>query len=303
MGESRRTTHSEVAACSSLARHLGAVACDMPVPRPTDLPDFKAPPIDEVAIGVQLIAPIERFVDPHTGLFWQSVKDRYPRAESHQRVEAVPQPLAADGAMSAPFGFPFSASAGSRTFLVALDDSALLQIQNNRFFRNWRRRDDDYPHFESLSTNFIDEFEAFRAFLTKEGLSEKPIGLFEVSYINWVTGLKMSEFLRPGAAVDLDTVGLERWPDNQHWQAVYECRDGTQRPIARLSAQCAPAARTTTTGIEQGTQFAFTFSCPGSPIIERDRIPELLLAAQRFIVRSFTQLTTPLAHERWQRLQ
>jgi len=273
------------------------------VARPIDLPDFEAPPIDEVAIGVQFVSPIDGFVDPHAGLFWQSVKDRYPRAESHSRVEALPQPFTALPNFASPFGFPFSPSAGSRTFLITEDDAYLLQLQNNRFFRNWRRRQPDYPHFEALSESFLEEFSAFRAFLQREGLQEKPIGLFEVTYINWITDLTMPQFLRPAAAVDLETDGIDKWPENQNWQAVYECKGGSKDAVARLATQCAPAARTTDQGVEQGTQFAFTFSHPGAPVIDAERIPDLLISAQRYIVRSFTQLTTPSAHKTWQRIQ
>jgi uncharacterized protein (TIGR04255 family) len=273
------------------------------VDRPSDLPDYRNSPIDEVAIGVQLISPIAGFVDPHAGLFWQLVKERYPQAESHPRVETVSAGLAPQTLGAPPFPFPFSGSAGSRTFLVSQDGSYLLQIQNNRFFRNWRKRDPEYPHFDALSNDFLDELAAFREFLSSEALEAPPIALFEVTYINWITDRSMRDFLLPAAAAELDTETIGSWPINEAWQAVYQCVDGSGQAVASLSAQCAPAARTTASSIQQGSQFAFTFSYPGKPELPVEMIPELLQQARRYIVRSFTQLTTPGAHEHWQRIQ
>jgi uncharacterized protein (TIGR04255 family) len=272
--------------------------------RPTDLPDYERPPIDEVAVGVGLVSPIGGFVDPHAGLFWQRVKGRYPNAESHPRVETLPAAFADSVASSQPVPFPFSASAGSRTFLISGDDSYLLQVQNNRFFRNWRRREAEYPHFDALSTDFLSELKEFRSFLTDEGLKESPISSLEVTYINWIPDLRMEELLLPAAAAKLETDSMAAWPRNQSWQAVYECRDDdSENVVANLIAACAPAARTTLTGVEHGVQFAFTYSHPGRPAVGTDEIPELLTKARRYIVRSFTQLTTDEAHKHWLRIQ
>jgi len=274
------------------------------VHRPADLPDYEVPPIDEVAIGVQLVSPIEGFVDPHAGLFWERVKDRYPKAETHPRVESMPQPFALNPNLPPPLSFPFSPNAGSRTFLISDDDAYLLQIQNNRFFRNWRRRQEqEYPHFDELASDFQADLLVFRSFLADEGLRERPIGLFEVTYINWIADLAMHEFLRPASNTDLDTDGIRPWPETQTWQAAYGCTNETGDTVARLNVQCASATRTTESGFEQGTQFAFTFSEPADPVIDEQSLPELLTSARRAIVRSFTQLTTEPAHERWRRLQ
>lgn len=68
---------------------------------------------------------------------------------------------------------------GGRTFLLSGDGEYLLQIQNNRFFRNWRRRVDAYPHFDDLAATFRSDLALFQSFLEEAKLQAQPIALFE----------------------------------------------------------------------------------------------------------------------------
>lgn len=271
--------------------------------RPADLPDFARPPIDEVAIGVQLASPIGGFVDAHAGVFWERVKDRYPSAENNPRIEAIVEPLGCPWPpMPQSLTFPMQ-QVGGRTFLLSGDGEYLLQIQNNRFFRNWRRRVDEYPHFDDLAATFRSDLALFQSFLEEAKLQAQPIALFEVSYINWITDLPAATVLKSAAISRLETAGLSEFPQNQSWQGMYPFADPDGTPVARLAVQSAPAMRATPAGFEQGLQLALTFGAPGTPFVAEPSIPTLLEAARRCIVRAFAQLTTDDAHEHWGRKQ
>jgi uncharacterized protein (TIGR04255 family) len=272
--------------------------------RPHDLPDFARPPIDEVAIGVQFVAPIGGFVDAHVGIFWEQVKKLYSSAESHPRVESLIEPLGSSWhQMPQALSIPLQQAAGARTFLLDEEGEYLLQIQNNRFFRNWRKRDEEYPHFEDLATAFQRDYSLFQSFLQEEKLQVTPIALFETTYINWITDLPIANVLKSAASAHLETAGVSDLPQTQTWQASYGINNAEGDPMARLNVQSAPAVRVAPAGFEQGLQLALTFSAPGTPTVPELSVPTLLEAARRCIVRSFAQLTTGEAHEHWGRRQ
>jgi uncharacterized protein (TIGR04255 family) len=292
--------------------HQVAVALIVPVgfqdvPRPADLPDYERPPIDEVAIGVQFAAPIPGFVDAHTGVFWQRVQNAYPKADAQPRIELPPGALQPIGATPSPFPLDIQKLLGSphggRTFLVSDDDAYLLQIQNDRFYRNWRRRDAPYPHFDDLAEEFRAHYASFRAFLDDERLSAPPVRHVEVSYINWITDLAMTEFLKPGGPVTLKVIGVDERPQDQTWTARYVVRDAHSQPTAHLIAQCVPAVRPGEPAPMPGSQMSLTFLMPWTESPTETALEDILAMGRNVIVRSFTDLTTPAAHEHWGRTQ
>jgi uncharacterized protein (TIGR04255 family) len=273
------------------------------VPRPPDLPDYERPPIDEVAIGVQFVMPIAGFADAHAGVFWQTVISEYPKVEPQPRVESPPEVLD-QPAGTIPLPFPlFTAPHGARTFLISEDDAYLLQIQNNRFYRNWRRRDEAYPHFDELEHAFRSCYASFSEFVSAEGLSQPVVRQIDVTYINWITDLTTAEFLRPGEPVDIDVPGVDTRPEDQSWSARYLVRDADHQPVGRLHVQCVPGMRATESGAARGVQMSMTFLAPCSAPPTDEALESLLAQGRNAIVRGFTKLTTPAAHEHWGRTQ
>lgn len=273
------------------------------MPRPPDLPDYERPPIDEVAIGVQFAAAVPGFADAHAGVFWQQVKAAYPKVEAQPRIESPPEVLDQPAGVF-PMPFPlFTATNGARTFLVSEDDAYLLQIQNNRFYRNWRRRDAPYPHFDDLGSSFSSDYASFRAFLAEEALPPPVVRQVDVTYINWIADLTVAEFLRAGEPVDVDITGVEARPQDQTWTARYLVRDAEARPFARLHVQCIPGVRIEGGHPVQGSQMSLMFLVPCTDSPSDSVLDDLLAEARNVIVRGFTDLTTPAAHSHWGRIQ
>lgn len=274
------------------------------MPRPPDLPDYERPPIDEVAIGVQFSPPIQGFADAHTGLFWQRVKPAYPKAETQVRIESQPevfdQPPGVISMLPQQF---FATPQGARTFLISEDDAYLLQIQNTRFYRNWRRRSDPYPHFDDLERDFRSDLTAFRKFLAAEGLPSPVIRQIDVTYINWIPDMPATDFLRPGAPVTVDVTGLDHLPEDQTWIARYLVRGAGGQPTGRLHVQCVPAVRAADAGPVQGAQMSLVFLVPCAEPPSDDALERILADGRDAIVRGFTELTTAVAHEHWGRVQ
>ena len=110
--------------------------------RPSDLPDFGRPPIDEVAITLQFRERAAGYTDAHAGLYWQTDKDAYSRVELHPRVAPIMETLEESAPASRTFQIELPVQPlGGRTWLVGRNDDYVVQIQNDRFIRNWRKRE------------------------------------------------------------------------------------------------------------------------------------------------------------------
>jgi uncharacterized protein (TIGR04255 family) len=272
--------------------------------RPADLPDYARPPIDEVAIAVHFAAPIPEFEDAHAWLFWQSNKQKYPDISAHPRIIGVLEDLDEGAPAMQELTLPFPPQ-GGRTWLVSQDDVTVVQVQNDRFVRNWRRRADEYPHFGALVKEFWTDYRAFRSHLEREGLKPPQVQQVEVTYINWISDLPMSSFLRVGHSAHLEVNGVDRLPSDQTWFARYGVRNADGQLYARLRVQCAPAVRNPPGGEpEAGIQYALTFVAPfPSDDADDDVVHNRLFDGSYTIVRSFTALTTREAHDAWGRTQ
>ena len=120
--------------------------------RPTDLPDFSAPPLTEVVFGVQFNS-LEKFTTAYVGRLWQLFESEYPVAEEHSPIMPVFETFGQ--AMPLMGGMAFSPSSlpgMPRSFLLNVGRTKVLLIQPDRFLHNWRKMadGDEYPRFERI---------------------------------------------------------------------------------------------------------------------------------------------------------
>ncbi|MEN8132936.1 MAG: TIGR04255 family protein [Pseudomonadota bacterium] len=100
---------------------------------------FKKPPINEVVMSTYFNPLIHGLRNEHIGLFWHSVKETFPYVSQHPPVGGMDITMGQDI-------FPMP-----RYWMIAADDINLIQIQKNAFMFNWRRREDDYPHYDTMT--------------------------------------------------------------------------------------------------------------------------------------------------------
>lgn len=118
------------------------------------------PPVNEV-VGGLLFDPVPGLDPLVMGLFWQTVKDRYPSRQFQPALSDQP-------------GIVFGGTAPIRVWLIAPTDDFLIQVQADRFYLNWRARGGTYPRCndhdrdEGILSRLIHEFEHFRAFCSME---------------------------------------------------------------------------------------------------------------------------------------
>jgi uncharacterized protein (TIGR04255 family) len=271
--------------------------------RPANLPDFRNPPVDEVAIGVQF-APISNLYDIHAAIFWQKIRSEYPRVETQPRLEgqiesespAVLQPISVQ--------FPSSGPQQSRTWLINKSDDYLIQIQNIRFVQNWRRRDSPYRHFEALWDLFSGHYRAFKETLHVEGIEQPFVQQVEVTYINWITDLETAQFLRSADAARIVANNRRVEPEQHFFNSRYRLDNGGPA-IERLYVQCQPAIRPM--GPQgpnaQGIQLALVYKAANVEGLSDDDIETYATDGRATIVNAFAELTTQQAHNVWGKIE
>lgn len=123
---------------------------------------LKAPPIVEVVCGF-FFSPITG-LDPITiGKYWAEHKEKaghppFPKKQLMPPVTDRPSFVLGDGV------------GPLRCWLVSESEEYLLQIQPDRFYFNWRKREGEYPHFntrdgkDGVLARGLREFEEFGKF-------------------------------------------------------------------------------------------------------------------------------------------
>jgi uncharacterized protein (TIGR04255 family) len=273
--------------------------------RPADLPDFSAPPLTEVVLGVQFDS-IERFLSPHLGLVWERFKAKFPRVEEHTPLAPMFETFGAPPQFVP--GFSLQVMSGAempRVFFVNDDRTQLLQVQRDRFLHNWRKVNggDGYPRFERMLETFEDGLRTFAEVIDREKLGVVRANQCEVSYINQIPvppgeGIfGLIKKVSPGFAAETQLEELGN-PEDVRTLLRYVLRDGG-KPVGRLLVAAEPARRPDGTTILQVTltargQPAGPSFADVSRFLEKGRIA---------VVRGFTQLTSGAMHELWERTQ
>jgi uncharacterized protein (TIGR04255 family) len=251
-----------------------------------------------VVFGIQF-KPVGTFKTAHLGQYWHGIKDRFPESEDQQPInhKIEPQTLAPLPNLQTivEFEFPFP-----RCWFLNDTGLELVQVQKDRFLRNWRqlKGDEIYPRFDHLFTEFKREWGVFRDFLGKKKLGEPKIDQCELSYINhvWVGAQweppDLSEIFSfwkyEGEKVFLpnpEAVSLAfHWPmpdsrGRMHAIVNHARRqpDGKFIIVLDLTARGAPDSA------------------------DLDGITRWFHLAHEWIVQGFTDLTTKSMHERWGR--
>jgi uncharacterized protein (TIGR04255 family) len=275
-----------------------------PRPRPAELPDFADPPVDEVVIGLMFM-PVGGFSTNHVAKYREAVKHDFPGLQYQPRLMVQLENLAAEpfGAQL-PIGLltPQAFQPAQRTWLVAGDDQRLLQLQEDAFLSNWRRRNDPYPRFELLLQDFWSRFALFRSQLSSDSVIPLQIQQLEVSYINWVPfeTSSLDDWFQPAKSSYVPTGADTLRAEHLAWNASYVIRDEGVS-VARMHARQMEALRTGPGVPHLGAQLELTYRAPLAPGASDDEIIDRAFQARDKIVWAFTGLTTDEAHTRWGR--
>lgn len=126
---------------------------------------LEEPPITEVVCG-SFFKPVPGLDPVSLGSFWKARQKEFPRRE----FKAPIAPASLEG-----IELNFGPDVGPlRTWLISKDDVFIIQVQHDRFYMNWRVRQDAYPRFNDWGSNrgllslFMEKHEAFERFCSDE---------------------------------------------------------------------------------------------------------------------------------------
>ena len=265
-------------------------------------PDFTDPPVTEVALSVGF-NPLTRYANAHGGLFWQRFAETFAKVEEHPAFSLPPVKELPDAPQQIEI---VDGPPPIRTWLIAEDDSELLQLQRDIFAHNWRKTGptQEYPRYESVRSRFQEYFRAFAEFVQERDLGVLEPNACEVTYVNHIP---VGEHLRTSG--DLQELLLSwSWPHTTflpkpneiRFSAQFVIRDDNDKFVGRLIVDGKPAYRRS----DRSGIIVLSMTARGMPLGKGfDGVLGFFDLGREWIVRGFTDLTTPNMHKVWGRIR
>jgi uncharacterized protein (TIGR04255 family) len=270
----------------------------------TTFPEYDHPPVTEVVLSVQF-ETLPRLKGPLVGLLWTRFRDRFPESEEHPPLPSVVETFGVNiQEMNVQFELMDSMPA-MRTWFLTEPGDQLLQVQQDRFVHNWRKRAeaDEYPRFDNLASSFREELIEFARFIDEEGIGEIAFTQCEVTYVNHIVGGEdwnihehPERLLRVWSGKYSDE--FLPAPEDARVAIRYVVPGQDGNPLGRLHIAANPAFLVR----DKKPVMVLTLTSRCKPIGQGlDAANSALNIGHEWIVRGFTSITTQEMHEVWGR--
>jgi uncharacterized protein (TIGR04255 family) len=274
-----------------------------------NLPKFIHPPVVEVALSVQF-QPVLGFTAAHIGLIWNKFRDRFPSVEQHVPIASlIERKGVSNRQLAEQFIFSPEANLTPRLWMINKSSDQLLQIQGDRFIRNWRKYhapEIKYPSYaEGIRPAFQADFKQFTDGLIQLGLPELNVEQCEVTYINHIhSNAVWSDPFQPGrvfkgwSEIFPTLTGLK--PEGLDARVRHEMLDKDGNFVGRLHIEMGSALQTA----DKKPLFVMQMVARGKPNGSNiEDVMSFMDKGHESIVRSFAELTTAAMHDVWGRTQ
>jgi uncharacterized protein (TIGR04255 family) len=263
------------------------------------LPRFENPPVVEVALSVQFDRL--NLSMAQLGLVWQKFRDRFPVVQEKPEIDSVIESFGPRKKVASDVRFEVRAVSAPRLWFVDKSGNELIQVQRNRFVRNWRKTPGtpEYPSYDRLREDFVADWERFEVFVTDECNATLVPNQCEVSYVNSVENANPGQLkgvlaLMSGACSDayLDD------PEDTELTLRYQLKNKSEPPWGRLHITAASAIRAT----DEQPVVRLSLTARGAPPTQDTAgVMKALDAGHESVVRGFASITTPEMHDVWKR--
>jgi uncharacterized protein (TIGR04255 family) len=268
--------------------------------RPSDLPDYENPPLNEVLLSLQFAQP-KGFGNIYAGLLWQQFKDKFPKYQEQPSIPPVFEVFGPNPATTPPFQISMGVPSLRYWFF---NENEVIQVQSDRFIHNWRKTEseEEYPHYELIQEKFRKAISIFETFLRDNSLGELRPNQCEIAYINQIdlpddmnpheNLQKIFRFLNE-SLVPVSSLKFE----DSNIQMRYIIEDGNEK-LGRIHIHIMPALRIT----DQKPIIQLSLTVRGKPKEETiESVFNFFDQGRSLIVKSFDSLTTPEMHVRWRK--
>lgn len=263
-------------------------------------PNFIKPPVIETVLSVQFES-LQEFSTIHFGLFWEKVRNRFPETKDHPALAPMIE-LQHDAVSGARMRFEAVDSfTPQRLWLLDKKNTEMVQLQNDRFIKNWRRVDEnEYPrYFGSIKPAFERDFNEFKDFIAHEGLGEIKVNQCEVTYVNHIVADEGWSDLDEIAKIfsiwkEAEIGEFPGKAEDYAWRSRYPILDSKREWIGRLHVDIQPALRLT----DNKPMYVMTLTARGMCGEGFDFFD----IGHESIVKSFKNLTTPNMWKIWKEI-
>jgi uncharacterized protein (TIGR04255 family) len=271
------------------------------------LPRFARPPVVEVALSVML-QPITEFKAAHVGLLWSDLRKRYPKTSDQPPLESpIEQEAEPRRLMTPSLQFEPLTALRLRTWFLNEEETDLLQVQNNRIARNWRRASitAPYPSYPNIREPFEKDIKLIDAFLRNNELGQITPLQCEVAYVNHIVAGEgwqhHGDLNRVFVNWSPSAGGFLPAAEDAQFTSRYVIRDGKDF-LGRLHVSMQSAYRPGESGTPDTAIFVLNLTARGKPMGSGiDGALKFLDLGHEWIVRGFAELTTPTMHGIWGR--
>jgi len=255
------------------------------------LPSYKNPPVNEVVCGMRFHTPNKLFI-PHIGSLWEKFRNDYPSIRHAMPIASAKGELTIDLATGAPL---------PRVWFINKSDDQLIQFQIDRFYFNWRKREQDYPRYENVIKNFENVMNSVKNLFDEFEFGElKPIE-YELSYINHIPKGQGWNTIDDLPKIFSDYVWRETKerflpkPKRVGWNKQFSLPENK----GNLNVSLKQATRTE----DKVPLFVLELKTLGifDETAKIEEFREWFDLAHEWIVRGFNDLTTPEIHKIWER--
>ncbi len=253
-------------------------------------PSYKNPPVNEVVCGMRFHTP-DKLRIPHIGLLWEKFHTDYPIIQHAPPITSVKGEMLVDAATGMPL---------PRVWFINKSDDQLVQFQFDRFYFNWRRRQNDYPRYDHVIKNFESVMNNITIFFDEFEFGELTPIEYELSYINhiskgqgWNTVDDLPKIFSDYAWEKTKKRFLPK-PEKVAWQKEFLLPEDKGHLIVSLKQAIRTEDKAPLLVLELKTRGI-------NESAVKDRMREWFDLAHEWIVRGFTDLTTPEIQKIWER--
>lgn len=270
-----------------------------------NLPSYKKPPVVETAISVQF-EPIKGLTNAHLGLYWSQQRKSFPHVVDAEPIQTQVERFGQDlqKRLRLPTFRVVPAEAAVRLQMISEDDRSMVQVQNGRLVFNWRSMGDgEYPRWETVRPSFDKSFDSFKAFLLAQDFPCVEPNQWEVTYVNHL-------------------VRGRDWAEPSDWPTLLPGVIGAFGNVSMGEVEHDECKLRFVLPENRGRLHVEVFHAYTGPSEEADEIMLLNLTARggiidsvenslgnglelghRAIVLTFTEITGPEAHLKWERVR
>ena len=267
--------------------------------RAVTLPNFAAPPLVETSLGIQFDG-LPKYTSLAAADFLALLEGEFPIVEEHPPLDPTFETFGpADSKLSNPRLEIIQAPISPRFFFVSPERTELVQLQRDRLFFNWRQteRKEIYPRYRYVRERLAVQLSRLVEWADRANLGSINPTQCEALYLNRIPLRDVT-----GEQCGLSYVfpwfsGLSGTTEDGVFTYRRRLLNDSNEPVARLFFNMRYG--TDEEGHREAQLFLIVRGKPEYSTMEG--CLEFIDAARAVIVHTFTEITSPEAHEIWDR--